>query len=121
MKKRLCFFLCFLIQLTGLEAVRLIEPIEVIFKVEDGDFKKVVVKKMIFANQVIDLDVTSSSLVRKKMKLQLDPGIYFVEWITEEHQVPGGRVQTKHKKVIELEVEDRLINLWIKGDKLTFF
>lgn len=106
---------------SSLEAMRIIEPIEVNFKVEDGDFKKVAVKEVIFANSQVKLEETRSSLLRTRTKYILDPGIYVLEWTTEEYKISEGKTLTRHKKVIELEVEDRLINLWIKGDKLTFF
>ena len=117
----LFFVLNFLIFFTSCDAVRVIEPVEIQVKIEDGDFKKVVVKEASFANQKITLDETSSSLLRKRTKFNLDPGIYILEWTTEEYKITEGKITQKHKKVIEVQGEDRLINLWIKGSSFACF
>lgn len=106
------------------EAIRIVNPIEVNLKIEDGDFRRIIVNSVTFAGEDIPLDpVTNRTNVRKTTKCSLLPGKYRLEWVT---QGDGGmfnpdKTPITHRAVIQLEDDDAIVYIYIRAAQATVY
>lgn len=105
------------------EAARVVHPVEVNIRVEDGEFKRIVIQEVTFAGEKIPLDPAVTSNLRKTTKVNLLPGRYRLDWVT---QGDGGsfnpsRLPKTHRALVEIADDDAVVYLLIRADHISLY
>lgn len=117
-----CVFILSLFFSKNVDAALIIQPAEIVLRIEDLNFKQKVITSVSFADKEVALEKSGISDFRKELKFKLMPGIYPLKWSSRKGDISWiDKEEQHHEYLIEIEKKDRLVHIKIRGDDLTLY
>lgn len=104
------------------EAVIIAKDVEVHLCIEDAEMQHAAITEVKFDRQ--NVDISKKNFMNRKVtkKFNLAPGQYEIEWTTEKSEKPwDGRKETRHHRMVIIEISDAVVYINIRGENLTTY